>query len=401
MLKKINILLISFLVLGICACQIDTNQPSPPKIWRGLRPGPYSVGFKVSNNFIDSTQHTNLSIHGSLQIGFWYPIEENSQTKMTIRDYIDLKAWDRMDIPKNKTTIDTSFSGFRIEALNKGVDPEKFDELTKLKTAAYIDAPQKTEIFPLIIIASGRSGSLMEHFILAEYMASHGFIVGSAPSIVRISPNPKHVITEYLDVMEIVLEKAENEYKIDKSKVGLIGYSLCGTCITLFHEKVRPVQALLSLDGWDGWDSGAKYLTDNLDMSLSEIGIPFAYLAEDPAIVKKYDESPTALDHSAVTNLASTKGFLTYFKDLRHWDFTSAAFLEFEAPRYSFSNWQKEMLVNNSRPMELAHEFVELYMSGFLEEDHDALEQLCESLSASEANGILIETPVQVLCKDF
>lgn len=50
--------------------------------------------------------------------------------------------------------------------------------------------------------------------------------------------------------------------------------------------------------------------------------------------------------------------------------------------------------------MELAHQFVELYMSGFLEDDHEALEQLCESLVASEANGILIETPVQVLCND-
>ena len=144
-------------------------------------PGPFGVGFKVSEQYDRSrTFHqagrTSASpeaeaIPRPLQILVWYPAGKSSGHAMSFGDYGAL------------IRTETSFG----QPVDQG-QPQSFVDTyihgtTDLSTWAVRDAPMDADRFPVVIYVPSLNAPAIENIELCEFLASQGFVVLASPSM--------------------------------------------------------------------------------------------------------------------------------------------------------------------------------------------------------------------------
>jgi predicted dienelactone hydrolase len=123
---------------------------SGPAIWAGLAPGAHGVGFQTAGPA------------GSVSV--WYPAGDGGAA-MTLRDYYDEPAA-------------SSYAGFLAGA---GFRASDVDAMFDAAMAARRNAPRLDGPFPVILIAQGNAQAAADQAVLAEYLASHGYVVATTP----------------------------------------------------------------------------------------------------------------------------------------------------------------------------------------------------------------------------
>ncbi len=343
-----------------------------------LDPGVYPVGFELDSLTVDGIVVDESATDIAVQFAIWYPAAKSGSRSLRVRDYLTLDAWATEGKDNSPAVISAFFQQLEERKVEHGVTRSDFADLMAIETMSSREVVAADGEFPLVYIAQGGRGGLSEQFIWAEYLASHGYIVVSTPHSGLIWPEVKENINLQLPIMEAAIKKAKAVPGVDAEKIGLHGYSQGGVCIILHQSRHDVADALLVFDGWDGWDSGVEYVSENIEGRLDEIGAPYAYLAEDPELVKRYGSSPKSFDHSNVRILAGLEdGLLVYFRGLRHLDFTSDGITEFLAPGYSYSTWQEEVRVPSADHVALVFKFGRLFFDYTLRDSAEAAEAIC------------------------
>jgi predicted dienelactone hydrolase len=145
----INLLVPALLVFYSAAAQA-------PPIWNGLQPGRYGAGVSVSTA-------------GSLPITVWYPSSAAGKP-VTLAGFV------------------TSAASFADEAGVDGLPAEIITRYASQPLFATADAPAAAGRFPLVVVAQGNQQRPLHQAVLAEYLASHGFVVVTAISTTVTAP---------------------------------------------------------------------------------------------------------------------------------------------------------------------------------------------------------------------
>ncbi len=227
-----------------------TALPSLPGT---LTPGPVAIGFKSwllraqASEFQHGAQHL-------VQINVWYPATPHSGSAMTFRDYALLKT--------TENTYDEPSDAARQAAIDEvtnaltasGVSPPAASRFMNAAVAARMDAmtPIKIVRAPIVFIAPGRGQSAADQAIFAEFIASHGFVVVTIPSVTRLTG-------PLASDADIGLRAEEQADDIDRAAsaigdwpiavnipVSVIGTDL-GADATLLYAMHQPVNALVIL----------------------------------------------------------------------------------------------------------------------------------------------------------
>lgn len=332
-------LVVAAAAVALVATASAEAAPAPSKLWGDLAPGPHAVGFEVRHETdrlrpyapkVDFRgQRTERITQRPMQVSLWYPATAPGQTAMTLRDYVDLAATEVTFGAPDAAALAHAREAFSAGARAAGVEQAKLDELLATAVGASRGARPASGRFALVMLAQGFNDGSRAHFVLAEHLASHGYVVVSTPSAGRASRPMVGGQIGY-DVqtrdMEFAIALAQELPYVDRAKLGLVGFSFGGAASVLFQMRNLSADAVLSLDGADGFTPNVEEIKASPYYDAKAVRVPYAYLAggdnplRDPGI---FD----ALKYSERT--------MVTFHDLRHVDFTSAAMLEALVPDFT------------------------------------------------------------------
>jgi len=181
-----------YLALGLLTCgaiKATDRAASPLALWGTLEQGDDGVGFRQVFAFDKSrtwlptrdvegrfTPHTSGR---PIQINVWYPAAAGSRQRMTLSDYIEQNApagFERLNAEmfrRNRDSVEASF------------DKQASATLLGMTLGGGRDATPAAGDFPLVFLIGGLGADINTNVVLAEFLASHGYVVASVSLIGR------------------------------------------------------------------------------------------------------------------------------------------------------------------------------------------------------------------------
>jgi dienelactone hydrolase len=190
-----------------------------------------------------------------LEIGIWYPARDSAGTRLTYRGYF-------LDPGSRDSSLAAELTGLTAFLREHGA-PEA-------EVAAWLGQPMLASSgvepagprFPLVLLAQGNGQTIHDQAPLAEYLASHGYVVATTPSPMRV--------TGPLAGEEDIGRRAEEQANdlaearsalasrpdVRPGAIGVVGHSFGARSALLYAMRDRDVAALVSLDGGIGTATG-------------------------------------------------------------------------------------------------------------------------------------------------
>lgn len=267
-------------VLALLFVSCATTAPPPPvatesPLWLGLKAGPYQVGFRAS--LLNTAPHP-------LQISAWYPADRGG-SPMAYRDYMLLNLTEaRADEPAaaDRTKALDDAKAFLTGA---GISPAAVEMLVSAPMYARRDAPGLVKKFPLIFVVQGNGQGASGQAILAEYLASHGYVVATIPSITRLTGQMTSVeeIVPKAEAEMADIERAVNAIKGAPNVIGepiaLVAHSF-GARSAMLYAMHHPTIAFVSLEGGIGTGTGQTAMLASTVLKLTAPMPPILHFYE-------------------------------------------------------------------------------------------------------------------------
>jgi len=331
---------------------VSPETESVPPIWGNLRAGTHAVGFRTIFRYDNSrTWKSTRSYDGTFspdlngrpaQINIWYPASpDQSMRKMHFGDYVDQSA------PVDFTEFNTIM---RQRSRDDAVGSVPRSEIPKLQASemnAYRDASWAKGVFPTVLYFGGLNAPINSNVILAEYLASHGYIVASisllGPSDEQTfqSRTPDDLESSVRD-MEFAWSVLQTEPTIDKSKLAVIGHSVGAIEAAILGLRNGDVSAVIALDGTYGFQGQSGVLTHSYGYAPEKMRASFLDLRRAQGA-----QGNEPLDLSAIDSFRHADRVFITIDKMHHSDFTSFAMIgaEFHAPLptgYPLNGWNRE-----------------------------------------------------------
>ena len=325
---------------------------SAPPLWGDLRPGAYGVGFRSVFRYDSSrTWKSTRSYEGTfspdlggrpIQVDIWYPASvDRSSKKMCFGDYVDQNApvaFSKLNsIMKQRSRDDAIGSVPRTE----------IPALQSAEMNAYRDAPFAKGQFPVVLYFGGLSASVNANAILAEYLASHGYLVAS---ISLIGPSDDQTfqsrtaddLESSVRDMEFAWSLLQTEAHVDRTRVAVMGHSVGAIEAVILGLRNGDVSAVVALDGTYGFQGLSTVLTQSYGYAPEKMRAAFLDLRRAQGA-----QGNEPFDLSVVESFRhSDRAFITIEK-MHHSDFTSFAMVgaQFHSPlptNYPLNGWNRE-----------------------------------------------------------
>jgi hypothetical protein len=227
---------LSLILVAACASAAPAKRhavgPSPSK-WTSLPPGPLAIGFKSWLLVAQATEFHHGPQH-LVQINVWYPSQPGAGTAMTLRDYVLLKT--------NENTYDAPSDSVKQAALD-----EVPRDLLDVPMIARLNAttPANVTRAPIVFIAPGRGESAADHAMLAEFLASHNYVVVTIPSVTRLTANDETLrAQEQADDIDRAASAIGDWPNAVNIPVSVIGFDLGSDAATLYAAQ-HPVNIVI------------------------------------------------------------------------------------------------------------------------------------------------------------
>lgn len=243
-------------VLLLGCVQVGYGQAS---LWGSLEAGPYAVGFTAETVY-DYTRTNEVGERGRpLKIRWWYPAQSAAESPaMTVEEYARLIA-----ASPDATRKDIAY------ALRYEISPMAYPELDfadvdrvlDIPVAAQKNAPAMAGRFPLALW-SVRYVTALGQSVLSEYLASHGYIVGTVASTELFPRFPYEVQPElekrrtmntHVQDLEVALGYMHAKPEVDADRIALMAWSYGGKAAVLAQMRNPDVDAVVSLDATNWW----------------------------------------------------------------------------------------------------------------------------------------------------
>jgi dienelactone hydrolase len=321
-------------------------QDSTSALWGNLNPGSYAVGYRVVYAFDRSrTWHRTRTysepqfspdfLGRPVRISVWYPAIAGAR-KMRIADYIHNRA------PETFRTAEAALEKRDARVIAEWVPPQELGKLMQTSVGSYQDALPVAATFPLVLYSGGVNAYTESNVVMAEFVASHGFVVAAVPSLGESDAQPEQSIgktaleTSTRD-MEFAWSVLRQEPNVSQSGFGIYGHSLGGVVALMVALRNSDVLAVAGLDGTYGFADGHSWLTGSERYDPQRMQA--ALLDVRRADAKLDLQVPESFHHSERT--------LITLRAMSHGDFTSfgtgARTFHLDPPRDVPAGWTREV----------------------------------------------------------
>ncbi len=235
-----------------------TAQAQDRAFWSHLEYGPHEIGFRTielfdySRTFGPKYDYFGEPLPGEtarpIQIAIWYPAEKGDQGEMVYGEYVfpypdDVRFFEFLSRiqDRDNATLRRAFAGddgLVLIAMNLGMKARR-------------DATFKDGSFPIVLYIPDRNHSIAENAPLCEYLASHGFVVASSPSIGAFSLD-EDVFPDDVDAFardkELILGCLRDRKIGDSDRVGVMGYGQGALAAAIFQMRNVEIDAVAGLN---------------------------------------------------------------------------------------------------------------------------------------------------------
>ena len=289
---------LAFLVTCLCGLVLIQASAQSFAQWGSLKPGPHAVGFKVTNKYDYSrvtrpkTNYEGKPNAGEaavpMQISVWYPAKvKSSDSPMMFEEYRYLGLKKESFGPVSEAEKVQTLNNVKMSVkfgTGKDITDAEARAILQTKTAAVRDAEAEKGPFPLIISGLGGPGSSS---VLGEYLASHGYVVVTTPSLSKTATQqattPQIAIETQARNLECLLAFARDLSFADQARVGVIGLNFDGMAGLVFQMRNMIADAVVSLDGWEGANNGAEMLRASPYYDPLRMRVPYLLMKQDNA----------------------------------------------------------------------------------------------------------------------
>ena len=236
---------VAFVSLCIFSSSFIASTQTPPFQFL-QKPGPYSVGLKIVDQY-DRSRTYPASVRDSskfpkdharpLQTLIWYPSLRSTIQPMTVGEYTQL------------ADTETHFDA---------PDEQNNKWRSRLKTSSEIllwavrDANPAEGRYPILIYAPSDSSVSWENVDLCEYLASHGYVVLASPSMgvsTRDMTDDLEGINAQARDISFLITYAGTLPDTDSSRIAVVSWSWGGISSLFAAARDTRVDALVSMDG--------------------------------------------------------------------------------------------------------------------------------------------------------
>ena len=225
-----------------------------------LKFGNYGVGFKYvylldkNRDWLpspfDSSEKPKTAFR-PLRIAIWYPAENENKKLMKFENYINPESPDKYYGKLNEVMND-----YDMWSYNGMFDKDKsiIKSLLDLKTKAVFNAKERPGKYPLVVYCSGWFSRSPDNALLAEYLASNGYVVvtvpqlGTGSTIFDFKVTEDRLITQVKD-LQFALDYAVSLGNVDNEKIAAAGFSIGGIVQLWLSQQDSRIKALVGLDG--------------------------------------------------------------------------------------------------------------------------------------------------------
>lgn len=211
------------------------------------------------------------------------------------------------------------------------------DSWARLNTHSFVNAPYKQGKYPLIIISHGFGMSRINYTILAEEIASRGYISatidhpssgltilkdGSTLGLQHDKRGPDGKVIEFCDdIAFVIMELLKNkDFKnsIDDKNIGILGHSLGGAAALNIGLYNSVIKAAINLDGY----LFGKAMKVGVDLPfLSILQKPVGLNITDSMRLERYNE------WKAIIAKSKEDALVINVQGMMHFDFSDLIFL--------------------------------------------------------------------------
>jgi dienelactone hydrolase len=228
-----------------------------------------------------------------VQVSVWYPAQPGSAAApLRYRDYVLVAGSEAtlaaLDAAGEKAALER-YAGF-LE--RNGVPRAGIDEWLETPLRAVRDAAAAPGPFPLVLLAQGLGGAVQDQAALGEHLASHGYVVATTPSPVRLGAGMESeadvlpLAREQARDLDLARERVQGLAGVDGTRVALAGYSFGGRAALLMAGPGANRRALVSLDGGIGTAAAPAWLPPSaFDRAALRVPLLHIHTEGDPAAV--------------------------------------------------------------------------------------------------------------------
>jgi dienelactone hydrolase len=287
----------------------------------GLPPGPHEVGFRVWNHR-DATRRAADGSLRPVQVSVWYPamrLTRLTAPTLRYRDYVRVSTRERTLVPPTPEGENEALGRYRAFLAGTGVPAAGIEAWLDAPMLARADTPAEEGRFPVVLVAQGMGGAVQDQAALGEALASHGYVVATTPSPVRLGARMEGdadvpgFAEEQARDLDAALSVLAARALADTTRAGVVGYSFGARPALLLAGRRPRLRALVSLDGGIGSAAAKGWLAPRaLDRASLRTPILHVYEEEDPEVRPDFD---------LLASLRSAPRTLARVDGLRHLDF--------------------------------------------------------------------------------
>ncbi len=302
---RVTLSLALFLLASFASSSTATSSPA----WGELQPGPHDVGFRVLELHDHSRPYFPKPSAASdgeglrarpLQLSIWYPAaSDTAAPRLTFGDYVELMGSVELFTPGAAAR---ERSGEMLRALLSPdfvseIDDQGITRLLAIPMAAVAETPPAAGRFPLLLWGKGENGHAVDHALLGEVLASHGYVVASTPALPahqrRIPRYDALSVRTQLRDLEFALHSLHTQPYVDLGNIGLLAWSFGGLPVALLQMRNSDVTAIVSFDARIGFRNAPELFAEATDFDPFRVTVPILHLtgSGEPQVDRLKDNS--------------------------------------------------------------------------------------------------------------
>jgi len=344
----------------------------------GLEPGDLPVGFQ----WLDETDGSRLVTNEEgnafprpIRIHLWYPASRAARPMLFGR-YADLASddvWPKQMVGDLRDSLTFSHG-----ALARSLDQQSLQALLRRPVLAAENARPLRGPFPLIVIGAGiYYESPLAFFSLAEYLASHGFVVATTPLVGTASPLVKveadDLETQVRD-LEFVLQRVRRFPFVSPERLGVLGFDMGGMVGLILAMRNRDVDAFASMDAGILYPHSSGLPASSPSYDPLALRVPWLHITETQrAAPPPGSDAPSLFEQAVHANR-----YLMTIDGIGHEDFTSYALIP---NRRAMPAYWPAAAQENSARHKIVAEHVLTFFSASLLGDTESKASLARDLS--------------------
>ena len=257
-----------------------------------------------------------------IQTVIWYPAEKSGK-RVTYDEYLRLVGWetDFDRTPREQTQAVDAW----LQMVTDGKRKRQVEAERRRIMWAVGDAAPKAGKYPVVIYAPSINNTTFENADIAEFLASHGYIVIAAPTIGEtsrwIKKDLKHAELQ-VDDIRFLIDYARTLPQADMGRVAVAGFSWGGLSNVLAAAKDERIKALVCMDGavryYNSIVAQAKYAVPE------KLKTPLLYLAQTPASMETNIRLKEDMSGSFISRMTNADVYLLTMYPMEHVHFGSS-----------------------------------------------------------------------------